>query len=230
MEQPKTVNLAEFPGYESGVQEYIVEDRKTGEVKVMQKEDLNHLLPERVGTVIPRPFQGDIHDGMDVAEHYLKKEFGLMKKFFFERSITAPKVTYDFSNPKERWLKVDFPLPKTARRQDGSIYRYPYNKEAIVFVLNNYPDSPPIGFFVTKRSRNIDVFKEIFQTHLYDEAVLEADHVRSALQKNWYWICFHYQDNRWRFNRNDLREGDSLTYFMYYIYYKMKGVMGVSHE
>jgi hypothetical protein len=230
MGKPKTIDLSEIPGYESGAREFIVEDRKTNDVKVISRDGLTKLKPEQVGTVIPRPFQTDIVDGADIAEIYLHKEFGLMKKFFQERGILKPKVTYDFTDPKERWFKVDFPLPKTARRKNGTLYRYPYDKEAIVFVLNNYPDNPPIGFFVPKMSRNIEVFQEIFQTHLFNEALLEAEHVRSALQKDWYWICFHYKDNRWRFNRNDLKEGDSLTYFMYYIYYKMKGVPGVSNE
>lgn len=226
----KTVNLAEIaPGYESGAKEFIVEDKQKGKVEVMTRDKLENMSVENIGTVTPKPFQGNIVDGADdVAEHYLQKEFPYMLKFFREHGIDQPMITYDFDVPGEHWLKVDFPLPEKSILSDGSSYRFPYSKESFLFILNSYPDSPPIGFHIPKGSRNINVMEKIFGTHLFDHAILENDHVESELKKSWHWICFHYNENSWDFNRNDIKEGDSLTYFFYYIYYKLLGVEGVS--
>ncbi|QOR61222.1 hypothetical protein ACM66Z_07115 [Sulfurovum sp. ST-21] len=226
----KTVNLAEVvPGYESGVKEFIVEDKQKGKVEVMTRENLERMAPENIGTVTPKPFQGNIIDGADdIAEYYLHKEFPYLLQFFRELGIDQPMITYDFETPGEHWVKMDFPLPEKTTLEDGSTYRFPYDKESFLFILNNYPDSPPIGFHIPKGSQNIGAMEKIFGTHLYDHAILESDHVESSLKNNWHWICFHYNDNSWNFNRNNIKEGDTLAYYCYYIYYKLLGVEGVS--
>jgi hypothetical protein len=224
----KTVNLAEFaPGYASGVQEFIVEDKQKGKVEIMSRENLENMLPENLGTVTPKPFQGNIVDGGDdVAEYFLQKEFPYLLKFFREHGIEQPMITYDLETAGEYWIKMDFPLPEKATLPNGELYQFPYDKESFLFILNNYPDTPPIGFHVPKGSKNIDILETIF--HTYNEAVLEVDHVEKSLKENWHWICFHYNDNGWNFNRNNITEGDSLAYFCYYIYYKLLGIHGVS--
>ena len=228
----KTINLAEVaPGYKSGAKDFVVENRRTGKVQVISRKVLETRDPRELGIVTPKPFQGNIVDGSgDIAELYLKKEFPQMLQFFQNHNIREPQLIYDFGTVGEYWLKVDFPLPEKVTTEDGNEYGYPYDKESFLFVLNNYPDTPPIGFHVAKDSRNIKVLEKIFGTHLYDNAVLENDHVDSNLERDWHWICFHYQDQQWNFNRNDIKEGDSLSYFFNYIYYKLSGVEGISDE
>ena len=228
----KTVNLAEVvPGYNTGATEFIVEDKSQGTVEVLTRDDLSGMLPEHIGSVTPKPFQGSIVDGGDdIAEYFLSKEFPYMMQFFHKHGVSQPQITYEFETVGEYWLKVDFPLPKQVTLDDGSVYTYPHDRESILFVLNSYPDTPPIGFHIPKESRNIEAMEKIFKTHLYESAILENNHVSESLKKDWYWICFHYQDNSWNFNRNDIREGDSLSYYMQYIYYKLAGLEGVSHE
>jgi len=228
----KTVNLAEIvPGYESGAKEFIVENKREGKVEVLTRENLENMPIGDIGTATPKPFQGNMVDGADdIVEYYLHKEFPYMLQFFQKYGISQPMITFDTDTPGEYWLKVDFPLPKQVILNDGTKYSFPYDKESFLFVLNSYPDGPPIGFHVPKGSRNIEVLEKIFSTHMYSHAVLENSHVDSSLEKDWHWICFHYQDNSWKFNRNDIREGDSLSYFMLYIYHKLMGLEGVSYE
>jgi len=228
----KTVNLAEVvPGYNSGATEFIVEDKAQGKVEVMSREDLSSMTPENIGTVVPKPFQGSIVDGADeIVEHFLHKEFPYMMQFFQAHGLPNPQITYEFETAGEYWLKVDFPLPQQVTLDNGEVYTYPYDRESFLFVLNSYPAGPPIGFHVPKESRNIKVMEKIFKTHMYDSAVLENSHVSDSLEENWHWICFHHDNHSWQFNRNNIREGDSLSYFFYYIYYKLAGLEGVSHE
>jgi hypothetical protein len=228
----KTINLAEVaPGYKSGAEDFIVENRRTGNVQVISRKELEARDPNDLDSIIPKPFQGNIVDGSgDITEVYLQKEFPQMLQFFQNHNIDKPKLIYDFETPGEYWLKVDFPLPKQVVLGDGNEYTYPYEKESVLFVLNNYPDTPPIGFHIPKNSPNIQVLEKIFGTHMYDNAVLENDHVESNLEKDWHWICFHYQDNIWNFNRRDIKEGDSLSYFFHYIFYKLSGIEGLSYE
>ncbi len=227
----KTINLAEIaPGYKSGAPDFIVENKRTGKVQVISRKELEVMNPKNIGTVTPKPFQGNIIDGSgEIAEKYIQKEFPQMLKFFQNHNIRDPKVTYDFDTAGEHWLKVDFPLPEKVLVKNGGEYKYPYDKESFLFVLNNYPDTPPIGFHVPKDSLNINVLEKIFGTHLYPNAILEADHVESSLKRDWHWICFHYQDNNWNFKRDDVKEGDSLGHFFNYIYYKLAGIQGVSN-
>ncbi len=228
----KTINLAEVaPGYKSGAPDFIVENKRTGKVQVISRKQLEVMNPNNIGSVTPKPFQGNIIDGSgDIAEIYLQKEFSQMLQFFQKHNIGKPKITYDFDTRGEYWLKVDFPLPQKVSMEDGSEYTYPYDKESFLFVLNNYPDTPPIGFHVPKDSLNIKMLEKIFGTHMYPTAILENEHVESNLERDWHWICFHYQDNDWNFKRNEIKAGDNLSYFFNYIYYKLSGIEGVSYE
>ena len=228
----KTINLAQtVPGYKSGAKEFIVKNRDTGKVKVLTREQLRLRNPGSNDSVIPKPFQGKIIDGGgEIAEVYLQKEFPLMLQFFKEHGIEDPEATYDFDKTGEYWLTVDFPLPEYARMPDGTQYRFPSRSEPFLFILNSYPDTPPIGFHVSKDSPNIQALETIFATHIYHRALLENEHVGDSLENGWHWICFHYQDQSWQFNRNDIEEGDNLSYFMHYIYHKICGVEGVSDE
>lgn len=225
----KTVSLEEVVPAINSASEFIVED-KAGNIEVITRDQIRQKDPDQIVSATPKPFQREIIDGANTTEEYLSKEFPLMLKFFKERGISNPKVTYDVTKAGEKWLRVDFPLPKQCIMENGHIYTPAYDKEAIIFVLNHYPDMPPIGFFVTKQSKNIAFFNQVFESHKYDEAILEEDSVSKALKNDWYWICFHYSGNQWKFNRNNIMEGDSLTYFMYYLYYRMKGIKGVSSE
>jgi len=225
----KTVRLKEkIPALESA-NEFIVEDT-SGKVEVVTRNEVMQYDPDRIASATPKPFQRDIIDGANVAERYLEREFPYMYKFFKERGIDDPAITYDFSTPNEKWLKVDFPLPRYHKDKQGNIHRFAHDKEAFVFVLNRYPDAPPIGFFVTKESAHTELFDRIFETHKYGRAILEEEHVSEELEKHWDWICFHYNDNQWNYSRSDVTQGDSLTYFFYYIYYRLVGVKGVSSE
>ena len=228
----KTINLANIvPGYKSGAEEYIMENKNTSKIQVISRQDLEKIPLEPANIIIPKPFQGNIIDGYnDVAEHYLQREFPQMLAFFQNHNIPQPEITYDFDIPGESWFKVDFPIPDKILMEDGELYHYPNEKESFLFILNHYPDTPPIGFHVAKNSKNIDVLEKIFGTHMYDNAILEQDHVQTNLEQNWHWICFHYQDNEWNYNRQDIKEGDNLSYFFNYIYYRMSGVEGISCE
>ena len=231
---PKTIELDKVvPGYEKGAKKFIVEDTVNNKVEILTRSDLEKKPEHVIKQADIMPFQSDIVDGASrsVAETYLQKEFPLLLKFFKKKGIQSPKITYDFDTTDEYWLQVDFPLPRTIQLdKDGKTitHRYKYPIEKMTFILNGYPDFPPVGFFVLKSSPNIEVFETVFQTHLFDKALLEKDHVAEAMNRDWHWICFHYKDNTWKFDRQHIQNGDSLAQFFNTIYWKIAGLEGVS--
>ncbi len=206
--------------------EFIVHDA-SGAIQVVKKEDLLHANPDHIVKAVPKPLQRDIIDGANVAERYLQAELPRIFEFLEMYGGGNPSVRYDMQDSRERWLQIEMPLPPFYVDEGGKKHRFSYDKEVMVFVLNDYPDMPPIGFYISKRSANLDLFKKIFKSHIYDKALLERPHVSDALQRDWEWICFHYQNQNWTF---DLEEGDNLANFIYYIYAKLCGLEGVSHE
>ncbi len=224
----KTVKLSEV--VPKNTTKVIVEDTKNDKVEVVNKKDLEKkkINPQNSRIV---PFQQDLIDGASVAERYLQKEFPLMLNFFKDRGVD-PTINYEFDTPGEYWMQLDFPLPKYAfYEKDGKIvkYKFPNSIEPIVIVLNGYPDIPPIGFFIEKESPNKKVFQEVFKDHLFDKPFFSNKNVKEFFKDNWHWICFHYENFEWNFNRFDITKGDTLTSYLYAMFYKLTKLEGISH-
>ncbi len=225
----KQVKLSEV--VKPNVKKVLVEDPKNNIVEIISKEDMSKKRIDPNGVRII-PYQKELIDGAPVAENYFTQEFPQMLQFFQDRGV-EPTVTYDFETPGEYWMQIDFPLPRVSYfEKDGKVkkYTFPNAVEPLVIVLNGYPELPPVGFFIEKNSPNIELFKEVFQNHLLDSAHFVSDRVKQFFERHWYWICFHYKDNKWNFDRYDIAKGDNLTSYLYAIFYKLAGVEGVSHE
>ncbi len=225
----KQVKLSEI--VKPNVAKVLVEDRKNNVVEIVSREDMNKKRVDLNNTTVV-PYQKDLIDGAPIAEAYFVREFPLMQQFFQDRGID-PVVKYDFGTPGEYWMEIDFPLPSVGYfKKDGKVikHKYPNTTEPLIIVLNGYPDFPPVGFFIEKRSPNLEIFQEVFKNHLLDRAYFVDDKVVEFFKDNWYWICFHYQDNSWSYDRYDITNGDNLTSYLYAIYYKLVGIEGVSHE
>lgn len=150
-----------------------------------------------------------MREGQNIAqskhiETHLQKEFPYMLKFFRERGVQNPMIRYDFDAPQRRWLTLDFPLP------DGK--EFCTKTEKMLFLLDSYPDFPPCGFYISKKSPNRELFRQIFTL---------TCHATIIDNEEWCLVNLFFSNNQWDFDKEDIRKGHSFTYYLYIIYFKI---------
>ena len=242
----ETISLSDYVDSKSEeIFDAVIVETKDGNVSEVAKSELVKYDPQNVNKIIPKPPTRDIIDGSSVvAKKYLQKEFALMNDFFTSRGVETPKISLDLDTKNEWSIVVDFPIPKKLQKADGTFYYREANMptERFLFLINDYPNMPPVGFHVThdapKEMR--DALKFIFGTHVYDKVLIGGvdEKTKDFLAKDWTWICFHYGEGKWNFDRNfwkdmqsqKLVSKSSLTGYFYYIYYRMIGAFNVSSE
>lgn len=217
-------------------------EHENGNVEVIPKGELAKYNPNEVRRIIPKPPSNDIVDGSSssVAMRYLEKEFLQMADFFNSRGVKNPNLDLDLDEPGEWNITVDFPIPLKIKKPDGSYFYRDKSRptERFLFLINGYPNLPPVGFHVTKDAPDdiSEALKVVFDSHIFTRVAISgvSDNARDLLKQKWEWICFHYKDNSWKFNpsqwdtSNKLIPESSLIGYFYYVYYRMMGEFSVS--
>lgn len=150
-----------------------------------------------------------------IKESFLKKDLILIKKYFLN----------EFSGVKSRGIRVGgdkgidwvlfkkFPLPDTFTDKKGKVYKYKPDYEDILFVLSEYPKIPPFGVHIRSKSPNKNLIKKALG-HTFNSIPYSGERYEKISddlsEKGWSWICFHYANDTWNFNTNNIRKGDNL--------------------
>ena len=100
----------------------------------------------------------------------------------------------------------------------------PNDQETIIISLANYPDSPPNGIYVHKKStRNLEKIKSALEGHVYDSTHNTEDNLEALKSNGWKWICFHMENNSWRYNFRNPIKGDCLYSYLLLLFAALNG-------
>ncbi len=135
-------------------------------------------------------------DRLGLLAHDLGQLQRELHQGFEPLSNGSPRVVS--AHPRGEYVKVlNFPLP------DG------YQPDAIdlLLVTTQYPGIPPYGMHVLQRNneRLLEQLQNTFE-HVFLDGFPSAEEI-----PGYTWICYHYQDNQWRFNANNPAKGDNIT-------------------
>ena len=229
----KTYNLNDYLYNQDEIESAVIIETEVGEIEQVLITDLDKYDPQKIKKIIPKPYSKDIIDGSSIiAQKYIKKEFPFIAEFFKSRNVKNPVLCLNFDTPNEWFLTIEFPIPSKIKKKDGTFYKRPVDQptEKLLFLINDYPNLPPVGFHVTNDapSEMIKTLGCIFGNHKYDKVMIGGvnEDVKTKLSKHWSWICFHYGSGKWKYNRNfwDNTQNKksiskySLTGYLYYIH------------
>ena len=221
----------------------VIVETTEGKAEEIKKSEIVNYKPENIKKIIPMPMTQDIIDGSStVATKYLQKEFPYMAEFFKSRGVTNPDLQLDLSLNNEWYITVNFPIPKRIKLKDGTYYQRDPNipVEKFLFLINDYPNMPPVGFHVSKNAHKnmISALENAFGAHRFDKVMISGvdEKAIDEVAQKFSWICFHYGKDKWKFDRSFWENTSdkktvsksSLTGYFYYIFYKMTGAFDVS--
>ena len=119
----------------------------------------------------------------------------------FEEPVNGGKRAATLGGTEEYLIIRNLPLP------DGCEPDY---VDALA-IIDNYPSVPPIGLYVLNTPENKAVVEELAAS--FNIFRNKAFHDAPSLD-GYTWICYHYSDNRWRFNANAPHKGDNIAKFI----------------
>ena len=163
-----------------------------------------------------------------VKTDYLKNEYSLMKDFFesfednFDPQLNEHGESLD--DPDYLYFK-NFPLPDNYKDRYGKIRPWPKDGFELIIIINDYPNHGPYGLHLRTTDRCYEDLKECLDGHILSEPYdSEYRNIVSQLtKKGWSWICYHYENDRWDFNRQDIKAGDCLTKYIYSVWCDLHG-------
>ena len=129
----------------------------------------------------------------------------------FEAAGQGRRRQVSLGSTDEFLIVRNLPLPDGCR---------PDYVDALI-VIDNYPGVPPIGLYVLTTAKNRAVVETLAAAYnvFRDSAYHEAPRI-----EGYTWICYHYDDNRWRFNAAAPHKGDNIAKFLasFYADYERK--------
>lgn len=83
-----------------------------------------------------------------------------------------------------------------------------------LLVIANYPGRPPVGLYVLNRNNRLlmNRLEQVF--NLFRD---KAFHTAPAIP-GYTWICYHYEEQTWRYNARNPATGDNLRKFLLSFY------------
>lgn len=118
----------------------------------------------------------------------------------------------------------NFPLPDGFVDEYGQLHRYQPDYENIVVVIPDYPEVGPRGVHVKKDSAwNLNVIKQALKGHIYQDVVGGRHDLSGLRERGWQWICFHYTNDEWKFNTQNIVAGDCLAKYVESLFIALSG-------
>lgn len=153
-----------------------------------------------------------------LAKKYFEKEAPSLHRLFsrFESSSGEPVTWAARLDAKVPYMEIkNFPLPDSY---------CPKDYEDIIISLANYPDSPPNGIYIHKNSiTNLEKIKSALEGHIYDITYNAKDSYKNLEDKGWLWICFHMENNSWKYNFDSPMKGDCLYGYLLLLFAALDG-------
>lgn len=79
-----------------------------------------------------------------------------------------------------------------------------------LLLVDNFPSLPPIGLYLLNAGNESIVRQLRRQFNAFQD---QAFHAAPSVP-SYTWICYHYANNRWRYNTSDPAKGDNLAKFL----------------
>jgi len=192
----------------------------TGEYKILSPDKAKNYPTDVVRTIDKN--QSDIEQGASYSDFNTRKKYldmelphinNFLTRFRFNDSSIKTVIEWDDTN--YNWIRIDnFPLPDD----------YNPDYEKISIVTADYPNFGPVGIYVPDTSRNKARIIEKMGGHLFSrEDYNRFSHIPLFDLPGWTWVCYHYKDFRWNFNRNNVMQGDNLTKFIKAVHANLSG-------
>jgi hypothetical protein len=176
----------------------------TGDGRVIRREEFPRVtVPEDVSTHYTAINKGG--DTKSARELSLLREdcMALQKSLDtrFDRPTNGEKRVVGLDPSGEYVAVQNFPLPD----------QYQPDYLDILLVTTHYPNFPPVGIHLLKRNNE----NTVTQLHRYFQHTYEDTPISKAEEIPGYiWVCYHYDNHRWRYNANNIAQGDNMTKFL----------------
>lgn len=183
--------------------------------RILQEGDL--VIANTTSVVVGRSQESIMTEDLQYYYTWLKKNFRNCQQHTFEFYGKKGFVESIFFNT--------FPLPSTGMYGN----RYTTTGEKIVIITAGYPELSPWGIYAHQSSPHWNMIQNslggtghVMRVMDYDPS---AKNPEELAERGFQWICFHYNNDNgaWKFDRNNIQRGDSLSKYLINVYSALNG-------
>lgn len=118
----------------------------------------------------------------------------------FEPAANCEARIVGIGNGAEYLFARNFPMPDS----------YQPDYIDLLVIVDDFPAKPPIGIYVLNRQNAALIGQLAGRFNAFpDKAYYSAPAIR-----NYTWICYHYDDNAWRYRADNPARGDNIAKFL----------------